>query len=258
MWRAGVKPSFEIRGMLALMDPLVLALGWLGAVVPGARAQVAPADSARFVAVTRELLDAITDGDSTAWAPRLSARWFLTDEEGRHVTRSEFLRQLHPLPSGQHGTLRLAEWHLTGASGVAVMSYDAAEEHDFYGQLLRTRFHETDTWVREAGGWRLLASQVTALPTPIGGERVNPAAVQEYPGTYVLTPDVALTVEADSQGLRLVRRGRPDERLYALDDRIFIRHGVRGFWVFERDVSGAVSRLVNWRDNNAVVWRRTP
>jgi hypothetical protein len=38
----------------------------------------------------------------------------------------------------------------------------------------------------------------------------------------------------------------------ALDDRSFIRHRVRGFWVFERDSAGAV----NWRDNNAVVWRR--
>jgi len=43
-----------------------------------------------------------------------------------------------------------------------------------------------------------------------------------------------------------------------LDDRLFIRHGVRGFWVFERDPAGAVTRLVNWRDNNAVVWHREP
>jgi len=39
---------------------------------------------------------------------------------------------------------------------------------------------------------------------------------------------------------------------------LFIRHGVRGFWVFERDGSGAVTTLVNWRDNNAVTWRKLP
>jgi hypothetical protein len=59
-------------------------------------------------------------------------------------------------------------------------------------------------------------------------------------------------------GLVLVRAGRGPQALYALDDRLFIRHGVRGFWVFERDSTGAVKDLVNWRDNNAVVWRRQP
>lgn len=49
----------------------------------------------------------------------------------------------------------------------------------------------------------------------------------------------------------------PTERLYALDDRTFIRHGARGYWVFEGDGNGAVSRLVYWRDNNAIVWQRT-
>jgi hypothetical protein len=80
--------------------------------------------------------------------------------------------------------------------------------------------------------------------------------LDEYAGTYTLTADLRLTVEGDSAGLRLIRVSRPPERLYALDDRIFIRHGVRGFWLFERDSAGAVSRLVNWRDNNPVTWQR--
>ncbi|HEY8852124.1 MAG TPA: hypothetical protein VIM36_08085 [Gemmatimonadaceae bacterium] len=54
----------------------------------------------------------------------------------------------------------------------------------------------------------------------------------------------------------MVRASRHAERLYAIDERIFVRHGVRGFWLFERDSAGAVSLLVNWRDNNPVIWRR--
>jgi hypothetical protein len=221
-----------------------------------ARAQVPPADSAALVAVTRTLLDAITAGDSAVWAPRLAPAWFMTDEEGRQLTRAEFLAELHPLPAGQHGMLRLAEWHLAGTPDVAVLSYDIDEDHDFYGQRLHTRFHETDTWVHSAAGWRALASQVIALPTPVDGRSIDSRTLHDYLGTYVLTPEISLVIQADSAGLRLVRGQAPGERLYALDERIFIRHGVRGFWVFERDTAGAVTRLVNWRDNNAVVWRR--
>ena len=90
----------------------------------------------------------------------------------------------------------------------------------------------------------------------IEGRSIDPRTLRDYVGTYVLTPDISLAILADSAGLRLVRGKAPAERLYALDDRIFIRHGVRGFWVFERGSASAVTRLVTSRDNNAVVWRR--
>jgi hypothetical protein len=219
-------------------------------------AQVAPKDSAHLVATTQALLDAVTAGDSAVWAPRLAPEWFLTDEEGQHLAREAFLAGLRPLPTGQQGRLRLSAWHLTGGGDLAVLSYDADEEHDFYGQYLKTRFHVTDTWVRRSGRWLQLASQVTALPTPVAGVPLSHELAGEYAGTYVLTPEIRLHVTAGDSGLSLESAGRPAQRLYALNDRSFIRHGVRGFWVFERDSTGAVTRLVNWRDNNAVVWRR--
>lgn len=231
-------------------------LALFGAAPARGIAQVAPADSAALLSITRRLLDAITAGDSAVWAPQLSPRWFLSDEEGHHVTRAEFLSNLHPLPSGQSGVLRLAEWHLTGGPGVVVLSYDIEEQHNYYGQQLSTRFHTTDTWSKESGSWKQLASQVTALPTPIAGQPVARALLDEYAGSYALTPEIGLRIAASDSGLSLIRGSAPAQRLYALEQRIFIRHGVRGFWLFERDSSGAVTRLVNWRDNNAVVWRR--
>jgi hypothetical protein len=235
---------------------LAAVLIWLSTFVPAAHAQISRSDSAAFVAITRKLLDAITTGDTGAWAPHLSPAWFLTDEEGRRLSRSAFLAELHPLPAGQTGTLELADWHLVGTSSAAVMSYAIDEAHNYYGQELRTRFRATDTWVRDGNAWRMLATHVTALPTPVPGRLLPRRLLDEYAGTYTLTADLRLTVEGDSAGLRLIRVSRPPERLYALDDRIFIRHGVRGFWLFERDSAGAVSRLVNWRDNNPVTWQR--
>ena len=116
---------------------------------PAIRAQVSRGDSAMFVAITQQLLDAVTDGDSGVWARHLSTRWTMTDEEGHRIGRTVFLRDLHPLPSGQSGNLRLADWHLVGTPTVTVMSYAADEEHMYYDQRLVTRFRQTDTWVRE-------------------------------------------------------------------------------------------------------------
>ena len=239
-----------------LLAPVLGAL--LAAIAPPLAAQVPARDSARLVTITRELIEAITPGDSTVWARTLAPSWFLSDEEGHHITRGEFLASMHPLPAGQHGSLTVARWALTGDSSAAVISYDVDETHDFYGQRLATRFHVTDTYVRRQGRWWQLASQVTALPTPVAGVAVPASVTEDYVGTYALTPKIRLTIVASDSGLALQQPGRPPQRLYALDSRIFIRHGVRGFWVFERDSSGAVAALVNWRDNNAVTWRREP
>jgi len=76
---------------------------------PAIAAQVSRGDSAMFVASTQQLLDAITYGDSGVWARHLSPRWAMTDEEGHRIGRTDFLRDLHPLPSGQSGKLRLAD-----------------------------------------------------------------------------------------------------------------------------------------------------
>jgi hypothetical protein len=89
------------------------------------------------------------------------------------------------------------------------------------------------------------------------GKPIAPQLLAGYAGVYALTPEITLSIAVKDSGLMMARTGREPQPLFALDDRLFIRHGVRGFWVFERDTTGAVVELVNWRDNNAVTWRRT-
>lgn len=219
-------------------------------------AQVAPADSADLVALSQRLMDGITSGDTVAWAGALAPDWFLTDEEGNHLDRSAQLAYLHPLPSGQTGTITVTHPRFTGAGDVAVISYDADEVHHYYGQTLVTTFHATDTYVRRAGRWQQIASQVTALPRVVTAVPLRPGAGAEYVGTYALTSEIQMDVAVQDSGLVLVRPGRPGAPLKQLTPGIFVRDHVRGFWVFTRDGSGKVTGLVDWRDNNAVVWTR--
>jgi hypothetical protein len=244
-------PRFPRPALLALILLLPAGRSSLGA-------QVTATDSTYLLQASQAMLDAVTSGDSTVWARYLAPEWFVSDEEGEHIPRAEFLAGLHPLPAGQTGKLTVANPHLAGDRNVVVLSYDALEEHHYYGQLLLTTFHQTDTWVRRGTQWLQLASQATALPQPIPGVPISEAGVRDYLGSYQLTAEIHLVVAFAKGGLVMRREGRPDQALYALDDHLFIRHGVRGFWVFERDSTGGVAELVNWRDNNAVRWRRIP
>ena len=255
---AGLAPAWSViaaaRWRLAA-GPLLLGLASLAIVSPACADGAAP-DSAFFVATTRALLDAVTAGDRAVWARWLDPAWIQSDEEGHPIGRDSMLAGLHPLPAGQSGTLTLGAWRLSVSGDVAVFVYDVDETHDVHGQRLRTRFHTTDTWVRRADGWRQLASQVTALPTPVRGMHPDPGWLRREAGRYALGPDLTLDVIADDTSLTVRREGRPPQPLHALDDRIFVRDGARGFWVFESGPDGRVDRLVQWRDNNPVVWRR--
>ncbi len=242
---------------MTLSHPRWALLGLALLIAPRAAAgQIATADSSTLITATQGMMDAIVTGDTTAWAPWLLPQWFLTDEEGHHIARSPFLAGLHPIPTGQSGAIAVTNPHFAVAPGVIVLSYDSDEWHNYYGQMLRTRFHSSDTWVGQAGAWRMLTSQVTALPTPIAGRTIDPSTLQQFAGTYRLTPEIALAISVGDSGLIMTRGAGTPERFYSIDDRIFIRHGVRGFWLFERDNGSAVVRLVNWRDNNGVVWER--
>jgi hypothetical protein len=67
-----------------------------------------------------------------------------------------------------------------------------------------------------------------------------------------------MQVAVDDSGLTVGRVGGTPQRLYQLTPGIFVKHGVRGFWLFEKDAGGRAVRLVDWRDNNRVAFERQP
>src|SRR5215216_4460816 len=99
-------------------------LGGLMLCVAGhaARAQSpALSDSATLVKYSQALMDAIPSGDSSVWSAHLTDRSFITDEEGLHVGREEFLKDLRRLPAGQSGRIRVTNAHFVNAPGAAVL-----------------------------------------------------------------------------------------------------------------------------------------
>lgn len=244
-----------MKSLRTALAPLLVSIS-LGLTARDLAAQQSDPDSAALVAVTQRLLDAITNGDSAVWSAYLAPDWFATDEEGNHLTRADFLAAIHPLPGGQSGKLSVGHPYWLHSGTTAVLAYEANEEHHYYGQTILTRFMTTDTWLKRKGRWWQIATQQTALPTPINGVTLPAEKVKPYVGTYELTPGIRMDVVSTANGLETRREGQPGRPFYAIDDRIFIRHGARGFWVFETDSTGKVDRVVDWRDNNAVTWMR--
>jgi hypothetical protein len=219
------------------------------------------ATTAELTRVAQTLLDALATGDTTVWARSLADNGLFTDENGATHTKRELIASIQPLPPGFTGHITVANprFRVTGTAdgSVAVMSYDALEEETVFGQTLHTRYHETDTYVRDGDRWRMLASQTQVLPSEHTAVAIDAGKLDVYAGTYQLSPDVQYIVTRDGKRLMGGRAGRSPEELFPLGgDRFFRRGAPRGVKIFVRDASGHVTSMIDRRDNNDLVWRR--
>jgi hypothetical protein len=165
-----------------------------------------------------------------------------------------------------------ARVHLTGAPGITVAAISASlvqdnvvvlshrdrEELELYGQKIVTYFHMTNTWARQKDGrWRLVATQVMAIPNERKPAAIDPKSLGAYVGQYRIAPQVTYTITREGDQLFGQRTGRGREELLPLCADVFYRKGVwRGEKVFERDARGQVVRMLDRRENNDLVWER--
>ena len=257
MKHACIKRSIRTIAFVALLG--LTPVGAAGQAVGAASNEEASGDIvARLKTATQELLDAIAPGDRAVWERHLAEGSVYADEEGRVLTKEELLKELNPLPAGYVGTIRMGDTKSLVQDNVVVLSHRDREELELYGQKLVTYFHMTNTWARQKDGrWRLVATQVMAIPNERKPAAVAPKSLDAYVGQYRIAPQVTYTITREGGRLFGQRTGRAREELLPLCTDVFYRKGVwRGEKVFERDARGRVVRMLDRRENNDLVWER--
>ena len=210
-------------------------------------------------AATQQLLDAIAPGQAEVWDRWLDPAVIQVDENDVVRAKPEILKELQPLPKGLVGHLKIAEFRMALAGDVAVVTHEDAEDLDYFGQMLLSRFRMTDTWHRTPQGWRLLGSQVLAVQQDPPVVALDAATLCGYAGRYVLTPEISVTARCEGDHLVFVRAGRAD-RVFRpeLKDQFFEPGQPRTRRLFQRDAGGAITGFVDRREERDIAWRRAP
>ena len=210
-------------------------------------------------AATQQLLDAIAPGEAAVWDRWLDPAVLQVDENDVVRGKAELLKELQPLPKGLVGHLKIAEFRMALAGDVAVVTHEDAEDLDYFGQMLLSRFRMTDTWHRTPQGWRLLGSQVLAVHQDPPAAPLDATTLCGYAGRYVLTPEISVTARCDGDHLVFVRSGRPDRIfLPELKDQFFEPGQPRTRRLFQRDADGVITGFVDRREERDIAWRRAP
>lgn len=211
-----------------------------------------------LVAIAQELYDAIAIGNKAPWEKYLAGDMIYTDENWRILTKKDLVEGLRPLPAGYSGSIRIANLQSRINGDAAVLSYRALEEETIFGQKLTPTYLVTDTYFKRNGHWQLIASHVIVMPSERKAMTIRPEQYDSVVGQYELTPGVNYTITREDGKLIGQRTGRAKEELLPADDHTFFRKGsIRGEKVFLRDSTGRVTQMLERRENNDLVWKKT-
>jgi hypothetical protein len=205
----------------------------------------------------QEIVDAVAVGDRKPFEKYFADDAMIVDEKGRSMDKKAFVADQSPLPAGSSGSIKVVSPQSRILGDTAILSYDLDETETIFGQELKARYHETDIWVGRNGDWQIVAEQVLRYYEDPAPGKPDPKKYPDYVGTYEIAPGTTLTVSAEGADLFSQRAGRAKDLLIPEAPDIFFVKGVEGRRLFRRDERGKVDALINRRNNEDVVWKKT-
>ena len=205
---------------------------------------------------TQELYDAIPSGNQAPWKKYFADDCIFADEKGRVFDKPKLIADITPLPAGYSGTINIQNAQSRIIGNAAILSYDANETETIFGQNLEARYHITDTWLQRNGNWQIIASQAHRYYEDPAVGKADPQKFADYIGTYELAPGQTRSVTAEGDRLFIERNGKK-EQLLSETSEIFFRKGVEGRILFRYADTGKLDALIDRRNNEDVIWRKT-
>src|SRR5438309_2540537 len=215
-----------------------------------------PITQDELVRRTQELYDAVVPGNQAPWKKYFADDCIFADEKGHVFDKPKLIGDITPLPSGYSGTIKIENAQSRIIGNTAILSYDADETETIFGQNLTARYHVTDTWLQRNGDWKIIASQAHRYYEDPAIGKIDPKKFADFIGIYELAPDQTRSVTVDGENLFVEGKAKK-EQLFPETSDLFFRKGVEGRVLFRYDINGKIDALIDRRNNEDVVWRKT-
>jgi hypothetical protein len=228
------------------------------ATVADVRMHAQPADlAATFQALEQSLMDAVAPGDKTPWDRVMAPDCVMTDEEGRVLNKTDFLKALGPLPSGLSGHISVGDLTVQSSPTFAIVRFLMDESEDVFGQHLTTKYRNTDTFRLDGTAWKLVASATTVVTINPPAQTVDKSGWPALVGTYQLLP-AGWTFHVELRDGTLFG-GRDATKLrpfIPLTPTAFVLTDSLGEWLFVAGKDGKETKIVDFRKFEPLIWTR--
>src|SRR5882724_6590103 len=215
-----------------------------------------PITQDELVRRTQELYDAVVSGNQAPWQKYFADDCIFADEKGRLFDKPKLIADITPLPAGYSGTIKVENAQSRIIGNTAILSYDADETETIFGQNLKARYHITDTWLQRNGNWQIIASQAHRYYEDPAVGKADPKKFADFIGAYELAPGQTRSVIGEGDSLLVARKGKKEQLLPETSE-LFFRKGLEGRILFRYAANGKVDALIDRRNNEDVIWRKT-
>jgi Domain of unknown function (DUF4440) len=237
-----------------------VALLYWAASGPALAGKPATAPTARELErATQALVDAIAPGERAVWEHYTDPRFVYVTEDNEVQSRAQMLDGLKPLPPGYSGWIVVQEFQCTDFGAFATTTYIMDEHEAVEGHQLHARYRESDTWRTTSEGWRLVAGQIWAIPQDPPRTAATAQHLEEYAGSYTLSPTTRQVIRRVDDHLVAERAGRAPQLLLPESGDVFFTPGhPRTRRVFTRATDGSVDGFADRREGIDLLWTRLP
>jgi Domain of unknown function (DUF4440) len=211
-----------------------------------------------FQATTQSMYDAVASGDKAVWDRVLDADCEVTTEDGAVLDKPRFLAEMHPLPPGFSGQIKVRNLTTRRMGSAAVVHYWLDESEGIFGQKLTTTYVETDVYRRSGDSWKIVALQVTVVPRDLEPVPVSSSGWPALLGEYRLSDKAASHYQVVLRGGALYggRDAKTATLLIPLAPLVFFQQGSIHIMVFVQDAAGAISEVRELHKYNEVIMHR--
>ena len=180
-------------------------------------------------------------GDRQAFDRIVADDFTRTDESGKSATKSEEKELVQAPPA----TVKVS---LTNED-IQVRVYDSAAV--VTGRIVSTvqdslsfqsRF--TDTFIKRGGHWQVVARHYSRIPIERKAISLDSKIYDDYAGQYEIAPDVVFTVTREGEKLVSQTPGQPKIELLPESEVEFFIKGNTAAFVFVRNRTGQVAKLI--------------
>ncbi len=217
----------------------------------------APISQSELVSHSQEMFNAVASGDQAPWQKYFADDAMYFDEKGRAMDKAALVKDVTPLPKGYSGNITVVNAKSNIQGDTAILSYDLNETETIFGQNMTARYHGTDTWMYRNGKWQIVAGQMFRYYEDPALGKGDIKKYAEYAGVYELAPGITQTVSVRDGKLYAQRGDRPENELLPESAEIFFLKGIEGRRLFRRDESGKIDAMIDRRNNEDMVWKKT-
>ena len=197
-----------------------------------------------------EWLNSYLRGDKQTFDRIVADDFTRTDESGKSATKAEEKALVQAPPPSVNASLTNEDIQVREYGNAAIVTGRIVSKVQG-GLNFQSRF--TDTFLNRHGRWQVVARHYSRIPAERKTVNLDSKIYDAYAGQYEIAPNVVLNITKEDEKLMSQTTGQPKMELLPESEIEFFIKGFTAQFVFVRDETGRVTKLIINQEGQRVI-----